>query len=94
MPMYIFSLFLLILNILAYLLMWIDKLRSIYQWWRVSERTFWILALLGGVFAIWLGMYAPLYHKAGKQKFKLWIPVIGMVWTIIFVFLWSGHNII
>jgi uncharacterized membrane protein YsdA (DUF1294 family) len=63
--------------------MWIDKLKSIYQWWRISERTLWILALLGGAFGIWLGMQAPIYHKAGKRSFRVWIPVIAVGWIII-----------
>ena len=64
-------LYILIINILSYLVMWIDKLKSIYKWWRISERSLWVLALTGGVFGIWLGMMAPLYHKAGKVNFRI-----------------------
>ncbi len=39
-------LYFLILNLLAYAIMSIDKLKSIYQWWRVSERTLFLLAIL------------------------------------------------
>ena len=42
--------YIIIINLVSYLIMWIDKLKSIYKWWRVSEKTLWILALLGGVF--------------------------------------------
>ena len=45
-------------------IMWIDKVKSIYQKWRVSEKTLWTLAIFGGVFGVWLGMQAPIYHKA------------------------------
>ena len=48
-----FWIVLLLINIVAYLIMWIDKLKSIHRWWRVSERTLWILAIAGGVFGIW-----------------------------------------
>lgn len=78
-------LYILIINILAYSIMWIDKLKSIYKWWRVSEKTLWMLALLGGVFGIWLGMQAPLYHKAGKRVFQIWIPVIAVVWMCLII---------
>jgi len=54
----------------------IDKLRSIYQWWRISEKTLWILAVCGGVFGIWAGMLWPMYHKAGKRSFRLGIPLL------------------
>lgn len=39
--------YLLLINLIAYTIMWIDKVKSIYKWWRISERTLWILALLG-----------------------------------------------
>lgn len=47
MSMYYVYVWLLIINLIAYSLMWIDKVKSIYQWWRISERTLWIMALLG-----------------------------------------------
>ena len=73
---------LLIINILAYSLMWIDKLKSIYRWWRISEKTLWIFALCGGVFGIWLGMQWPMYHKAGKRAFRIGIPILSLIWLI------------
>ncbi len=42
--------FFIIINLASYIIMWIDKLKSIYKWWRVSEKTLWILALFGGAF--------------------------------------------
>ncbi|MDD2693903.1 MAG: DUF1294 domain-containing protein [Candidatus Gracilibacteria bacterium] len=81
-----FPYLLLFINLLAYAIMWIDKLKSIYKWWRISEKTLWIFAILGGVFGIWLGMQAPLYHKAGKRNFRVWIPVILLFWTVFIVY--------
>lgn len=78
-------LYLLLINLFAYLIMWIDKVKSLYQWWRISEKTLWIFALLGGVFGIWFGMLDPLYHKAGKQRFRFWIPIIALFWGAIVV---------
>ena len=69
-----------IINIIAYAIMWIDKLKSIYKWWRVSENALWSLALMGGVFGIWLGMQKPLFHKAGKNEFRLGIPFLMLIW--------------
>lgn len=59
-----FFIFLAAINIFSYAIMWIDKVKSIYQKWRVSEKTLWTLAIFGGVFGVWLGMQAPIYHKA------------------------------
>lgn len=69
--------------------MCIDKVKSIYQWWRIPEKTLWILAIFGGVFGIWLGMYWPMYHKAGKREFKLWIPIIAVIWISILLYIIS-----
>ena len=78
--------YLLFINLLAYTIMWIDKLKSIYKWWRISEKTLWIFALIGGVFGILFGMQTPLYHKAGKRSFRVGIPVILLFWTIFIVY--------
>lgn len=75
------------INIIAYSIMALDKLKSIYAWWRISEKTLWIIAILWGVFGIWLGMLAPMYHKAGKKNFKLWIPLLAMTWWILILIL-------
>jgi uncharacterized membrane protein YsdA (DUF1294 family) len=83
----VFIYYILILNLLSYLTMSIDKLRSIYQWWRIPEKTLWILAIFGGVFGIWAGMQWPMYHKAGKRAFRLWIPIIAVLWLMIIVIL-------
>lgn len=74
--------YLLIINAVSYALMWIDKLKSIYQWWRVSEKTLWILVLAGGVFGIWFGMMAPLYHKAGKKSFRMVVLILALIWGV------------
>jgi uncharacterized membrane protein YsdA (DUF1294 family) len=90
--MSIFTIYLLIINLLAYAIMWIDKLKSIYKWWRISEKNLWIFALIWGVFGIWLGMLAPLYHKAGKRNFRIWIPVIAVVWVGIIIWILSKNT--
>ncbi len=85
MPEYIF-ISIAILNILSYLTMSLDKLKSIYGWWRIPERSLWILAIAWGVLGIWLGMQWPMYHKAGKREFRLWIPVIATLWILVLLY--------
>lgn len=82
----IFLFFFLGINILSYLLMWIDKIKSLYGLWRISEKTLWIFALFWGVFGIYLWMQAPLYHKAGKPNFRFYIPLIMLFWFLIVLF--------
>lgn len=82
----IFAIYIACINIFAYAIMWIDKIKSIYKKWRVSERFLWILAIFGGVFGIFLGMQAPLYHKAGKNIFKIFIPIVMLFWIFAIIF--------
>ncbi|GAB0174648.1 MAG: DUF1294 domain-containing protein [Candidatus Altimarinota bacterium] len=73
--------YIIIINLISYALMWIDKVKSIYKWWRVSEKTLWTIAGIGGCFGVWLGMQKPLYHKAGKNQFRLGIPLLMLLWS-------------
>ena len=86
-PLELVLIYFAVLNILSYLAMSTDKLKSIYQWWRISEKALWLFAIFGGVFGIWMGMQWPMYHKAGKRSFRLWIPVIAVVWLIFFCYM-------
>lgn len=66
--------------------MWIDKIKSIYKKWRISEKMLFIIAIFGGTFGIWLGMQGPLYHKAGKNIFKIFIPIISLFWIFVIIY--------
>ena len=39
--------YIIVINLLTYIIMWVDKVKSIYNWWRVSEKTLWTFALFG-----------------------------------------------
>jgi len=41
--------YLAMINIVAYILMWADKIKALSHTWRISEKTLWKLAILGGV---------------------------------------------
>lgn len=71
--------YILFINVVAYVIMWFDKFLSKKRGIRVSEQTLFILALLLGAIGIYVGMKAPLYHKAGKNKFKIGVPFLIVV---------------
>lgn len=54
----IFYTYLLILNALGLIAMYVDKRRSIKKQWRISEKALILLAALGGSLGIYLGMYS------------------------------------
>lgn len=66
------TIYLLVLNIIGFLIMGIDKRRAKKRMWRIPEKTFFIVSLLGGSIGTWAGMYAF------RHKTKHWYFVIGM----------------
>ena len=73
--MKILVVYLLAVNLLAYLLMGIDKKRAREGRWRVSERTLLLTAAAGGSAGAALGMIS-FRHKTRHLKFTLGIPLI------------------
>ena len=56
--------------------MWFDKYQSKKKRNRVPENRLFFIAFLLGAVGIYLGMKAPIYHKAAKTKFKIGIPLL------------------
>lgn len=73
---------------IGYIAMWTDKYQSKKKGFRIPERTLILLAVLFGSIGIYLGMKAPIYHKAAKPKFKIGVPVL-FVFNIVLIFLWN-----
>lgn len=63
------------LSLLDFLLMGLDKRRAKRDAWRVRERTFFLVALLGGSPGAVLGMWC-FRHKTRHWYFKYGLPAI------------------
>lgn len=63
------------INLVALVVMGIDKRRSIKHEWRISEKCLFTLAIIGGAIGIYFGMYA-FSHKTKHLSFKLGIPLL------------------
>ena len=68
----ILLIYLLVINVVGFFLMGIDKLRAKKQVWRVPEKTLFIVAAIGGSIGTNVGMYVF------RHKTKHWYFVIGM----------------
>ena len=80
-------------NILLFTLMAIDKQKAKLRQWRISEKTLFILAIIGGSIGGILGMYT-FRHKTKHLKFTLGFPIIFLFQLIsIFLFLNSNFSI-
>ena len=64
---------LVLVNVLNFALMGADKRRAKRDEWRVRERTFFVLALLGGTPGAIAGMYA-FRHKTRHWYFRFGLP--------------------
>ncbi len=78
---YIVIIYMLSINIITYYLMWRDKRRAQRGSYRISEKTLFVFALLGGAIGAWLGMQR-FRHKTKKWMFVFGIPFIILLWTI------------
>ena len=69
------SIYLLIINAIAFCLMLIDKYKARKNLWRIPEATLISTALLGGSIGALIGMYT-VRHKTRHVKFTVGIPLI------------------
>lgn len=72
------ALWLLVVNVVGFFLMGIDKMKAKRRTWRIPERTLFMPALLGGTPGVIAGMYS-FRHKTKHRKFKYGLPVLLVV---------------
>ena len=70
--------YLLIVNIIAFITVYIDKQKAIKKQWRIRESTIIFISLIGGSIGTYLGMYF-FRHKTKHLKFTLGIPIIILI---------------
>ena len=80
-----------IMNILAFCLMGIDKHRARTRQWRIPERALFGAALLGGSAGAWAGMYL-FHHKTKHWYFVVGMPAILILQMCIAVLIWKTHG--
>ena len=74
--------YLIVINLLTFLIMWWDKHEAKLGDWRVSEKFLFLLVLLGGGIGGIVGMYV-FRHKTKKWYFKFGFPIILIIEIII-----------
>ena len=67
--------YLVIVNILAFILYGLDKQKAVRKQWRISEAQLLGIAVIGGSIGAILGMQF-FHHKTRKWKFRLGVPLI------------------
>lgn len=74
--------YLLIVNIVAFFLMGIDKKKAQIGAWRIPEKTLFLSAILGGGVGAIAGMQL-FRHKTRHRSFVIGMPLILLAWVIL-----------
>lgn len=81
--------FLIIMNLYAFFLMYIDKKKAKKHQWRIPEARLFITAACFGSLGILLGMYT-FRHKTKHWKFVVFVPMLLIINIYVLFKLWSN----
>ena len=74
------------INIIAFIVYGIDKLKARKNLRRIPEATLLLLAVIGGSIGAWLGMRVW-HHKTMHLKFKYGVPIILVAQVALWVYI-------
>ena len=80
--------YLVIINIIAFIVYGIDKLKAKRGKWRITEATLLLLAIIGGSIGAWCGVKVW-HHKTLHKKFRYGIPLIIALQTAMVLYLYQ-----
>ena len=83
--------YLIIVNIVSFILYGIDKYKAKRGKWRISEATLLMMAVIGGSIGAWVGMRLW-HHKTMHKKFKYGIPIIIILQVVLAVYLLTNTD--
>ena len=73
-----------LINLMGFSLMGIDKRKARQEKWRVQEKTLWTVAWIGGALGNWLGM-SYFRHKTKHKSFTVGTPAIMVLHIVLYV---------
>lgn len=71
----ILAIYLVIINLTGFILMGADKRKARLGNWRIPEKAFFIVSIIGGSLGSWAGMYV-FRHKTRHWYFAVFMPLI------------------
>ena len=77
--------YLVMINVLSFFIMGLDKVKAKKQRYRISENTLLFIALIGGSLGSYLAMYC-FHHTTKHIKFYMGIPLILFIQILIYCF--------
>lgn len=74
--------YLLIINVVTFIIAGIDKRAAVYNRWRVPEKTLFGLSIIGGAVGLYIAMFF-FRHKTKHASFTIGIPVIIVIHLVL-----------
>lgn len=84
--MMILLIYFLLMNVIAFLLMGMDKQKAKRHAYRISEAMLLLPAFLFGSFGSYLGMHF-FHHKTKKKKFTILVPLLLLIQLLCMIYL-------
>ncbi|MBE5821259.1 MAG: DUF1294 domain-containing protein [Clostridiales bacterium] len=73
--------YIILINIITFILFFLDKFYAKKEMWRISEKTLLISSIIGGSIGALFGM-KTFRHKVRKTRFNVGIPVILIIQVV------------
>ena len=67
--------YLVIMNVIGFIMMAVDKYKAKHHAWRINENSFFLISLIGGSLGTIMGMYT-FHHKTKHWYFVYGLPII------------------
>ena len=74
-----------VINMIGFFIMWLDKRKAIKGSWRIPEKTLFIITALGGGIGTIAGMYT-FRHKTQKIQFVIGFPFITILEIVTIIY--------
>lgn len=84
--MKIFNYYLILINIIGFILILVDKIKACKNKWRIKENTLLFISIIGGSIGGLISMLI-FHHKTKKNKFIIFIPLLILIQIIIYLYL-------
>lgn len=63
------------MNVIGFIMMAVDKYKAKHHAWRINEKSFFLISLIGGSLGTIMGMYT-FHHKTKHWYFVYGLPII------------------
>ncbi len=81
--------YIVVINLVSFMMFGIDKYKARRGQWRISEATLLAVAAIGGSIGAWMGMKVW-HHKTLHSKFRYGVPIILLVHIALIAY-FCGH---